>query len=85
MNDVAFAGYADDNTPSFVGEGLSDIILKFKNASKILFKWLNGNQMKANPNKCHFFVALAKKISIMIENEQIGSSYCEKLLGVLLT
>ena len=28
MNDVEFASYADDNTPFFVGDDLSDIILK---------------------------------------------------------
>ena len=28
MNDVEFAGYADDNTPFFVGDDLNDVILK---------------------------------------------------------
>ena len=57
MNDVEFASYADDNTPFFVGGDLN-VILKLQNASKTLFKWFNDNQMKANPDKCHF-VALA--------------------------
>ena len=33
-NDVEFASYADDNTPFFVGDDLSDAILKLRNASK---------------------------------------------------
>ena len=28
MNDVEFAGYADDNTPFFVGDDLNDVILE---------------------------------------------------------
>ena len=38
--------------------------------------------MKANPDKCHFICSSSVKTSIMIENEQIRNSSCEKLLGV---
>ena len=38
MNDVDFPSYADDNTSFFVGDDLNDVILKFQNASKTLFK-----------------------------------------------
>ena len=71
MNDVEFPSYADDNTPFFVGDDLSDVILKLQNASKTLFKWFSDNQMKANPNKCHFICSSCVKASIVIENEQI--------------
>ena len=57
MNDVEFASYADDNTLFFVGDDLNDVTLKLQNASKIIFKWFNDNQMKANPDT--LFVALA--------------------------
>ena len=66
----------------FVSGDLNDVILKFQNASKTLFKWFNDNQMKANPDKCHFICSTSVKISIMIENKQIRNSSCEKLLGV---
>ena len=79
MNDVEFASYADDNTPFFVGDDLNDVILKLQNASKTLFKWFNDNQMKANPDKCHFICSPSVKASIMIENEQIRNSSFEKL------
>ena len=81
MNDVEFASYADDNTPFFVGDDLN-VILKLQNASKTLFKWFSDNQMKANPDKCHFICSSSVKTSIMIENKQIRNSSCEKLLGV---
>ena len=34
MNDVEFACNTDDNTPFFVDDDLSDVILKLQNASK---------------------------------------------------
>ena len=82
MNAVQFASYADDNTPFFVGEDLNNAILKLKNASKTFFKWVNDNQMKVTPNKCHFICRSSVKTNIMIENEQIRNRSCEKLLGV---
>ena len=54
MNNVDFASYADDNTPYFIGKDLDDVISKLQNASKTLFQWFNDNQMKDNPDKCHF-------------------------------
>ena len=54
MYDVDFASYADDNTPFFVAIDLDDVIYKLQNASKSLFQWFADNQMKANPDKCHF-------------------------------
>ena len=38
INDEEFAGYADDNTPYFVGDDLNHVILKMQNALKSLFK-----------------------------------------------
>ena len=40
--------------------------------------------MKANSDKCHFICSSSVKTSIMIENEEIRNSSCEKLLGVFL-
>ena len=69
MNGVEFASYADDNTPIFVGDNLNDVILKLKNASKTFFKWFDENQIKANPDKCHFICSSSVKKSIVKENE----------------
>ena len=59
------------------------VILKLQNASETLFKWFNDNQMKANPDNCYFICSSSVKTSIIIENEQIRNSSCEKILGVL--
>ena len=82
MNDVDFTSYADDNTHFFVGGNWNDVILKLQNASNKLLKWFNDNQLKANPDKCHFICSSTVKTSIMIERVQISNSSCEKLLGV---
>ena len=82
MNDVDFASYADDNTPFFVGNDLDEVIFKLQNASITLFQWFKDNQMKVNPDKCHFLCSSKSNKSIMIENEEICNSSCEKLLGV---
>ena len=80
MNDVLFGTYADDKTP-FVVDNLSGMILKLQNASKTIFKRFNGRQMEAKPDKFHFICSSSVKTRIMIENEQISNSSCEKLLG----
>ena len=38
VNNVEFASYADGSTPFFVGDDFNDVILKWQNASKTLFK-----------------------------------------------
>ena len=40
------------------------------------------NQMKANPDKCHFICSTNYTINLVVENQMIGNSKCEKLLGV---
>ena len=81
MNDVDFASYADDNTPFFVGNDL-EVIFKLQSASKTLFQWFAGNQMKANPDKCHFICSSNLRTNTMIKNRQIDNSNCERLLGI---
>ena len=38
--------------------------------------------MKASPDNCRFICSSSVKTSILIENEEIRNSSCEKLLGV---
>ena len=40
--------------------------------------------MKANPDKWHFICRSNDKLKIVIEDQTISNSNCEKLLGVLL-
>ena len=52
-----------------------------KEASDELFYWFADNQMKANPDKCHLLTSSSDKVSICVDNYNIKSSKCEKLLG----
>ena len=38
--------------------------------------------MKANPDKCHLLTSSSDKVSICVDNCNIKSSKCEKLLGI---
>ena len=53
-----------------------------ENTSVELFEWFSNNQMKANPDKCHFRTSESKDLAIDVENNQIANSKCEKLLGI---
>ena len=80
LNDVEFASYADDNTPYVVKNNIKGVIKSLENSSVELFDWLPDNQMKANPDKCHFITSESKDLVINAENNQITNSKCEKLL-----
>ena len=84
MNEIDFASYADNNTSFIVDKDIGDVIFKLQNASKALFQWFYDNQMKANPDKCHFICSSNEKLDIVIKDQIISNSNCEKLLGVLL-
>ena len=40
------------------------------------------NQRKINPDKCHFICSTNGKVNLIVENQMIDNSKCEKLLGV---
>ena len=84
MNEIEFASYADDNTPYATGETIDELIVKLQNASETLFRWFTDNQMKANPDKCHFICSEVGKTSLKVENMEIVNSTHEKLLGVTI-
>ena len=47
-----------------------------------LFEWFSDNQMKGDPDKCHFMTSGSKDLVITVENSQITNSKCKKLLGI---
>ena len=49
-----------------------------------LSKTKTDNQMKANPDKCHFLCSSNREVSLTIENQIIKKSKFEKLLGIKL-
>ena len=56
MENIDIASYADDNTPYTTGNSIEEVIQNLENATKTLFQWFSDNQMKANPDRCHFFI-----------------------------
>ena len=78
------ASYADDNTPYTTGNSIEEVIQKLENAAKTLFQWFSDNQMKANPDKCHFLCNSNSEVSLTIETQKIKNSKFEKLLGIKL-
>ena len=46
-------------------------IEKLENVSKTLFQWFSDNQMKANPDKCHFLCSSNSEFTLTIENQKI--------------
>ena len=71
MENIDIAIYADDNTPYTTGNSIEEVIQKLENAAKTLFQWFSDNQMKANPDKCHFLYSTNSEVSLAIENQKI--------------
>ena len=84
MENIDIASYADDNTPCTTGNSIEEVIQKLENASKTLFIWFSDNQMKANPDKCHFLCNSNSEVSLTMETQKIKNSKLEKLLGIKL-
>ena len=84
MENINIASYADDNTSYTTGNLIEEVIQKLENAAKSLFQWFRDNQMKANPDKCHFLCSSNREVSLAIENQLIKNSKFEKLLGIKL-
>ena len=82
MDDIDFASYVDDNAPYTLGNNTEDVIFKLQNSLKILYQWFMDNQMKANPDKCQFICSTKDTVNLIVENQIIDNSKCEKLLGV---
>ena len=82
MGDISFASCADDNTPYTIGNDIEDAIFKLQNSLKILFQWFMDNQMKANPDKCLFICSTNDIVNLIVENQVIDNSKCEKRLGM---
>ena len=61
---------------------MEDVIFKLQNSSKILFQWFKDNQMKANPEKSHFICSTNNTVNLIVENQIIDNSKCEKPLSV---
>ena len=88
IQESSLYNYADDNTLSYEGHNLDQLITVLERDSLILIDWFTENQMKANPDKFQA-IAIGKKT----KNENISFNLngniikCEdevKLLGVTI-
>ena len=71
MENIDIASYADHNTPYITGNSVGEVIQKLENAEQTLFQWFSDNQMKANPDKCHFLCNFNSEVSLTIETQKI--------------
>ena len=69
-------------TQDVVKNYIRSVITSSENISVELFEWIFDNQIKANPDKCHFITSESKDLLINVENNQITNSKCEKFLGI---
>ena len=84
MENIDITSYTDDNTPYTTGNSIEEVIQKLENATTTLFQWFSDNQMKSNPDKCHFLCNSNSELSLTIETQKIKNSKFEKLLGIKL-
>ena len=71
MENIEIASYANDNTPYTTGNSIEEVIQNLQNAAQTLFQWFSDNQMKANPDKCHFICNSNSEVSLTIETQKI--------------
>ena len=74
MENIDIASYADDNTPYTTLNSSEEIIQKLENTAKTLFPWFSDNQVKANPDQCHFLCNSNSEVSLIIETQEIKNS-----------
>jgi succinate dehydrogenase flavin-adding protein (antitoxin of CptAB toxin-antitoxin module) len=60
IQECSLCNYADDNTLSYEGHNLDQLITVLERDSLTLIDWLTENQMKANPDKFQA-IAIEKK------------------------
>ena len=80
IEDTDIASYANDNSP-YVSADDIDGVIKYLEASEILFKWFNDNLIKINADKCQLLIITYNTVKIKIENPDITNSKSEKRLG----
>ena len=66
------------NTPYTTENDMEDVIFKLQNSSKILFQCFMDNQIKGNADKSHFICNTNDTVYLIIGNQIIGNSACEK-------
>ena len=77
-----FTNYADNNTPSVIGNNAEEVVSELKVITQKLFIWFAQSQMKANLNKCHLLLSTTDAFNFEISKTVSRNSNSKKLLGV---
>jgi len=89
ISNSSLYNYADDNTLSYSGQNLTDVVTTLEEDSKTLIAWFSNNKMQANPDKFQG-IAIGKKSREHITSFNLGNNHtikCDeevKLLGVTI-
>ena len=76
---------ADDTTPYACDMDLTTLITNLEGDTASALFWFEANNMKLNPDKCHFLISGPKEhIWVKVGEEVIWESQEEKLLGITL-
>ena len=81
-SDTDIVNFVDDDTSYLSAKNVQDVIESQEQTSVSLFRWFENNLLNGNADKCHFLVSASQEINLNVNNFEIKSSDCEKLLGV---
>ena len=82
LENIDFAGYADDNNPYTYSSKIEDVLTNLQSASEKLFSWFSTNHLLANAGKCHLLTSSNLPVDIRITNTNISNVEKVKLLRV---
>ena len=82
INNIEFAGYADDNTPYTSSSEINTVLKSLESVSSKMFKWFSSNHLKANADKCHLITNFKSPVKIDISGSTLIGEDRVKLLGV---
>ena len=82
INGTKIANYADDNSIYSVDDNVTHLLKSFEAETNLVLKWFRINEMKANDDKCHLFVANQENVSVILGNVIIEATDSVELLGV---
>ena len=82
IKDIKIASYADDTTPYFTGNNLTELLTILENESNILMEWFRFNEMKPNEDKSHLFMVPSCYTSVKLSNETLHNEPSVELLGI---
>ena len=79
------ASYADDESTPYSGDKTTEnVMLNLERLSKYLLLLFYLNQIRGNPDKCHFLLSTSEKVIMNIQDLNIINTKSEKLLGITI-